>query len=140
MSTPNDHNGEQPPQDGGYPPPGYGRPDYPQGGGYPPPEYGQPYEPMPQWAPNSEMYGMPPQRSGPNGMAIAGLALGVVGLFLFNIVLGPLAVIFGAVGLNRTQRGASGRGMAIAGIALGVFDVVIWIVAVAVIRHLGHTP
>jgi hypothetical protein len=122
-------------QDGGYPPPNYG-----QDGGYPPPGNGpQPYEPMPQWAPGGGPYG-PPQRSGPNGMAIAALAVGVVGIFVFNIVLGPLAVIFGVIGRNRAKRGASGRGMAIAGIALGIFDVVIWvIVLVAATRTLGYT-
>jgi hypothetical protein len=40
----------------------------------------------------------PATRSGANGFAIAGLVCGVIGLFLFNFILGPLAIIFGGIG------------------------------------------
>lgn len=123
-----------------------GAPQYPNGPEYPAaPQYPgapqHPYDqsaPMPQWATSGDMYGAPQSR-GPNGMAIAGLVLGVIGIFILNIVLGPLAVIFGALGLNRARRGASGRGMAIAGIALGIFDVVIWVIVLIAVSRSGYT-
>jgi uncharacterized protein DUF4190 len=67
-------------------------------------------------------------RTGTNGMAVAGMVCGIVGLFVFNIILGPLAVIFGAVGLRRSHRGAGGAGMAKAGVVLGIVDVVLFVV------------
>lgn len=71
-----------------------------------------------------------------NGLAIASLCCGIVGLFFLNIVLGPLAVIFGAV--SRRQAAAkNGAGMAKAGIILGVVDVVLWLVLLAVAANNG---
>ncbi len=68
---------------------------------------------------------------GGNGLAVAGLVCGLVGLLLFNIVLGPLAVIFGGVAWARANRGAPRRGMAIAAVVLGVVDLVIFVVLLA---------
>jgi hypothetical protein len=56
------------------------------------------------------------------GFSIAALVLGIIGLFVLPWLLGPLAIIFGALGLNR-----GGRGMAIAGLVLGVIDLVLWV-------------
>jgi hypothetical protein len=66
-------------------------------------------------------------------MAIAGLVCGLVGLLVFWFILGPLAIIFGGIGLSRANRGAPGRGMAIAGIALGVVDVVVYLILLLVL-------
>jgi hypothetical protein len=88
--------------------------DYPAA---PPPSYGYPQ----------------PPRQQSNGMAIASLVCGIVGLIVFGIVLGPLAIIFGGVGLSRANRGASGKGMAIAGLVLGCIATVVAIVLIAAI-------
>lgn len=84
-------------------------------------------------------YGAPPGYGGypqpaksSNGMAIAGLVCGIVGLLILAVVLGPLAIIFGGVGLSRSNKGASGKGMAIAGIVLGIVDLVLWIILITV--------
>ncbi|MFI0236227.1 DUF4190 domain-containing protein [Streptomyces sp. NPDC016845] len=62
-----------------------------------------------------------------NGLAIAGLVCGIVGLFFLSFVLGPLAIIFGALALR--QRAASGgAGMAKAGLILGIVDVILFVV------------
>jgi hypothetical protein len=66
-------------------------------------------------------------------MAIASLVCGIIGLLVFGIILGPLAVIFGGVGLSRANRGASGKGMAIAGLILGLIATVVAIVLIAFI-------
>jgi hypothetical protein len=73
-----------------------------------------------------------------NGLAVAGLVCGLVGLLLFNVILGPLAIIFGGVGLSRANRGAGHRTMAIWSIGLGVVDLVIFgLVLMAASRHGG---
>ncbi|MFF9046934.1 DUF4190 domain-containing protein [Streptomyces parvulus] len=71
-----------------------------------------------------------------NGLAVAGLACGVVGIVVLSIVLGPLAIVFGAVGLR--QAGAKGgAGMAKAAIALGIVDILLFIVLMAVAASSG---
>jgi hypothetical protein len=72
-----------------------------------------------------------------NGLAVAGMVCGIVGLIIFNIILGPLAIIFGGIGLSRANHGASHRGMALAGIILGVVDLVIFGLLVAAASHNG---
>jgi hypothetical protein len=72
-----------------------------------------------------------------NGLAIAGMVCGVVGLLVASMILGPLAVVFGGVGLSRARRGAPYRGMAIAAIVLGVVDIVLFFVLLAVVSHNG---
>lgn len=72
-----------------------------------------------------------------NGMAIAGLVCGIVGLLVFSIVLGPLAVIFGGIGLSRANHGAEHRTMSIWAIALGVLDIVLFVILVVVASKNG---
>ncbi len=52
---------------------------------------------------------------GGKGMSVAALVCGIVGLFFGGLILGPLAIIFGAIGMKR-----DGRGMAIAGLVCGI--------------------
>jgi hypothetical protein len=99
-----------------------------------PPQY-QPYQQYPSAPPPG--YGGYPQPAASNGMAIAGLVCGIIGLLIANVILGPLGIIFGGIGLSRANRGASGRGMAIAGIVLGVIDLVVGIVAIAYLSSRG---
>jgi len=71
-----------------------------------------------------------------NGLAIAGLVCGIVGIFFLNIVLGPLAIIFGAVAIR--QSGAKGgAGMAKAALALGILDVALFVVLMIVAASNG---
>jgi hypothetical protein len=86
------------------------------------------------WAPSTP--GTTTQNN--NGLAIAGLVCGIVGILFFNFVLGPLAIIFGGIGWSRANRGARHRGMSIAAVVLGVVDIVLWVVLlVAVAKHGG---
>lgn len=75
--------------------------------------------------------GDPQQQRPGNGLAIAGLVCGIVGLLLANIILGPLAIIFGGVGWSRANRGARYKGMAIAAVILGIADLVIFAIVIA---------
>lgn len=58
-----------------------------------------------------------------NGMAVAGLVLGILGILI--PFLGILGLIFGAIGLSKANRGAGGKGMAIAGVVLGIVGTLI---------------
>ncbi|WP_432057621.1 DUF4190 domain-containing protein [Streptomyces sp. bgisy022] len=71
-----------------------------------------------------------------NGLAIASLCCGIVGLFFLNVVLGPLAIILGAVA-HRQAGAKGGAGMAKAGIILGIVSVVLWLVLLAVAASSG---
>jgi hypothetical protein len=85
-------------------------------------------------------YANAPQSTGPghrvstqsNGMAIAGLVCGIVGLILLAMVLGPLAIIFGSIGRSRARRGAEHGTMATWAIGLGILDIVLWVVLLAI--------
>ncbi len=71
-----------------------------------------------------------------SGMAIASMVLGICSVLLFwvfilDIILGILAVIFGFVALNEIKKkGTKGRGMAIAGVVTGFAGILIVIIAV----------
>ncbi|MFF5883436.1 DUF4190 domain-containing protein [Streptomyces sp. NPDC012589] len=71
-----------------------------------------------------------------NGLAIGSLCCGIVGLFVLNIILGPLAIIFGAIA-HRQAAVKNGAGMAKAGIILGIVAVVLWLVLLAVAASSG---
>jgi hypothetical protein len=79
----------------------------------------------------------PTTRSGSNGLAIAGLVCGIIGLFRFNFILGSLAIIFGGAGVSKANRGAGHQGMAWACVVLGIIDVLIFagLIALAASHH-----
>jgi hypothetical protein len=82
--------------------------------------------------------GAPAGRTGDgNGMAVAGLVCGLVGLLFFPIILGPLALIFGGVGWSKANRGAKYKGMALAAVILGIADLVVMGIMFAVAAKNG---
>jgi hypothetical protein len=91
----------------------------PQYGGQQPPNYG--YTPGPA------------MQQG-NGMAVAGLVLGIIGLVLcwFPFVgwlLALLGIIFGGLGMGKANKlEGRGKGMAIAGLALGIVALLLGLV------------
>ncbi|MGK5641305.1 DUF4190 domain-containing protein [Streptomyces sp. URMC 126] len=105
-------------------PPGpgsYAGPGLPYGAGPPPGPGPLSYGPVPPYGP------LPPQAPAvpDNGFGTAALVLGMFSLLLsvsvvLGLVLGVLAVTFGAVGRAKAVRGvASNRGQAVAGLILG---------------------
>ena len=89
-------------------------------------------------------YQPPPPPAAPtrtNGIAIAGMVCGIVGLVfaflvpIIGIITGILGVVFGFLGRKRaTETGGMGAGQAMTGIITGILGVVIaiiWIVYVA---------
>lgn len=57
-----------------------------------------------------------------DGMAVASFVLGLAGLLVFNIVLGPCALVLGGLALTR---GTARRGRALLGITLGAADLIV---------------
>lgn len=66
-----------------------------------------------------------------DGLAIASFLLGLPGLLLFNIALGPIAITLATLAL---VRGTSRRGRAILGLTLGVASLAILAVTTATSR------
>ncbi|WP_377268155.1 DUF4190 domain-containing protein [Peterkaempfera sp. SMS 1(5)a] len=67
-------------------------------------------------------------RAEADGTAVAAFVLGLLGLFFFNVVLGPFAIGLAATALIR---GTARRGRALLGLALGAADLVVMAVLVA---------
>ncbi|MEU8028124.1 DUF4190 domain-containing protein [Streptomyces sp. NPDC049099] len=67
-----------------------------------------------------------------DGMAVASFILGLLGLLVLNIFLGPIAIALAAVSL---WRGTTRRGRAWLGLALGVADLAVLVIAM----QLSHT-
>ncbi|MFD9003889.1 DUF4190 domain-containing protein [Streptomyces sp. NPDC059582] len=57
-----------------------------------------------------------------DGMAVASFILGLLGLLVLNLFLGPIAITLAAVAL---WRGTDRRGRAFLGLGLGVADLVL---------------
>ncbi|CAL9535630.1 hypothetical protein SUDANB58_04136 [Streptomyces sp. enrichment culture] len=67
-----------------------------------------------------------------DGMAVASFVLGLLGLLVFNVVLGPLALALACAAL---RRGTARRGRARLGLALGAADLLV----LAVFMRADHT-
>lgn len=96
----------------------------------------------------SQTYPPPPPQypAGPgtqqtNGLAVAGMVVGIVSIALFflnwiDILIGIVGLVLSIVGLSKSrQLGGTGRGMAIAGIitsAVGIVAAAIFLIAVVV--------
>jgi uncharacterized membrane protein YvbJ len=73
------------------------------------------------------------EESRTSGMAIAALIMGIVA-FIFFGPLAILAIIFGAIGINQTNKDPNlkGKGMAVAGMVLGIIGIAGWVIALIV--------
>ncbi|MFJ1655460.1 DUF4190 domain-containing protein [Streptomyces sp. NPDC088337] len=57
-----------------------------------------------------------------DGMAVASFVLGLLGLLVLNLFLGPVAIVLAGVAL---WRGTGRRGRALLGLTLGIADLVV---------------
>lgn len=73
-----------------------------------------------------------PHRRDADGMAVAAFVLGLTGLLVFNLLLGPCALLLGGLAL---LRGTTRRGRAVLGMTLGAADLIV--LAVVISSH--HT-
>jgi uncharacterized protein with PQ loop repeat len=70
-----------------------------------------------------------------NCMAITSLVLGIISFVFFGLLLGPLAIIFGCVGMkqiNENPNELSGMCQAKAGIICGIISTVLWLIIIIV--------
>jgi hypothetical protein len=66
-----------------------------------------------------------------NGMGVAALVLGIIGIVVCPVIFSVLAIIFGSIGIQRTNQGlATNRGVAVAGLVLGIIGVILGILLV----------
>jgi small-conductance mechanosensitive channel len=96
----------------------------------------------------SHAYTPGPQQPQGNGMAVAGLVLGIIGLLLcwipfFGWILALLGIVFGALGMSKAKKiGGAGNGMAVAGLILGVVamlaGIVVFVLAMMATRALEN--
>jgi len=93
-------------------------------------------DPQPPQAPLPPPPGMlAPAPSGPapqqdNGFAIASLVLGILG-FIFPLVCGIPAIVFGVLGRTRAREAGASGGLALAGLILGIVSTAFWILLFA---------
>ncbi|AYG80282.1 hypothetical protein DWB77_02413 [Streptomyces hundungensis] len=75
--------------------------------------------------------GGPPPRDA-DGMAVAAFVLGLLGLLVMNVILGPIAIVLSSLSL---LYGTKRRGRALLGLGLGVADLAV----LAVLAMADHT-
>ena len=93
------------------------------------------------------MGGLPLPRPRYNGMAIASLVLGIVGIFFNAFYMAPsiLAIVFGILGRNQIKKDPAqkGMGMAVAGLILGIVFLALYvlliILSLAAWQHIAGT-
>ncbi|MFS4093472.1 DUF4190 domain-containing protein [Streptomyces sp. AF1A] len=73
-----------------------------------------------------------PRTRDADGMAVASFILGLLGLLVLNLFLGPIAIALAAVSL---WRGTARRGRACLGLALGIADLAVLVAAM----EMSHT-
>ncbi|MFE3740612.1 DUF4190 domain-containing protein [Streptomyces sp. NPDC059096] len=66
-----------------------------------------------------------------DGMAVASFVLGLPGLLVLNLLLGPMAIVLASLAL---WRGTTRRGRALLGLFLGIADLVVLAVLVGADR------
>lgn len=76
--------------------------------------------------------GTPTAARDTDGMAVASFILGLVGLLVLNLFLGPIAIVLASVAL---WRGTKRRGRALLGLGLGLGDLVV----LALLMHADAT-
>ncbi|MFF1697024.1 hypothetical protein ACFVXC_26010 [Streptomyces sp. NPDC058257] len=74
----------------------------------------------------------PTGRRDTDGMAVASFVLGLLGLLVLNLFLGPIAIVLASIAL---LRGTSRKGRAALGLGLGVADLVV----LAVLMSMDNT-
>lgn len=75
---------------------------------------------------------VPTGRRDTDGMAVASFVLGLLGLLVLNLFLGPIAIVLASIAL---LRGTGRKGRAMLGLGLGVADLVV----LAVLMSMDNT-
>jgi len=79
-----------------------------------------------------------------NGLAVAGMVCGIVGLVfcwvpVFGWIVAVVGIVLGAIGWSKANKGARNKGMAVAGVTCGVAGIVIGVLLfLMVLRSVDH--
>jgi predicted Zn finger-like uncharacterized protein/prepilin-type processing-associated H-X9-DG protein len=88
--------------------------------------------PLPLGMPHQVQYASPPPAQATNGLAIASLVTGILGLFM--PLLGIVGIVLGIMGLRKTRDPAvGGQGMAIAGIVTGSLGIIVTVCMISIL-------
>ncbi|MFN8073862.1 MAG: septum formation family protein [Kineosporiaceae bacterium] len=113
------------------PPPGFPPPPIPSGqelpGAVPPPDYAPQGFPPPGFPPPQPGQVLPPQPA--KGVDVVSILA-----LVFALIMAPVGLVLGIVGLARTKGGKrGGRGLAIAGVALGALFTLVGVAAIVAV-------
>lgn len=98
------------------------------------PYQAQPYQPQPQPYQPQPYQPQPVKEKQPGqGLAIAGMILGIISLLCFPYITGVLGIIFGAIAKSKGCR----SGMATAGIVCGAIGVGLWLIMIIACNSVG---
>ncbi len=64
---------------------------------------------------------------------IIGLVSGIIGLFVYWYIFGPIAIIFGAIGIAKDDS----KGLGIAGLVLGITDLLCVLIFFLILGTIG---
>lgn len=65
------------------------------------------------------------------GAGVASLVMGIVGFIMFGIILGPLAIIFGAIAWSKDK-----DKLGLAGLILGIIDLIVPLILIGIVGFL----
>ena len=65
------------------------------------------------------------KKSAVTGAGVASLVMGIIGLIVFAIILGPLAIVLGAIAWSKDN-----DKLGLAGLILGIIDVIAWLIII----------
>jgi hypothetical protein len=63
-----------------------------------------------------------------NPWAIVAVSCGLLGLFMLQVVLGPLTIVLSAMAYHRTEGDPFARRLSYIGYGLGILDGIVWLV------------
>ena len=64
-----------------------------------------------------------------NSLAVASLVVAVLGIPLFGVLTGVVAIVLGSIAIGAIEKAREkGTGLALAGVLLGIADVIGWVV------------
>jgi S1-C subfamily serine protease len=99
-----------------------------------PPRRGVPFSTM------ADAYSFAPTPSRTNGWAIASFVTAVAGILMFGVITGVVATVLGSIAIGGIQQSRQkGMWLALTGIFLGLFDVVGWVVFLAIVLSSPRT-
>ena len=78
--------------------------------------------------------------SGTNRLGVSSLVVAVLGIPLFGVITGLVAIVMGSIAISYREKFARGTTFAVCGLLLGLADVVGWLIFLSVMLNRGGPP